>query len=82
MLPRRGAAQTAGCGRTAHPGETVPFPKPFAGYNLTHFLSLPATYNNSAPAPLLLFFHGWGAGAGSCGPLCDAVAPKAGFVVL
>ena len=79
------AAQTAGCGRARHPGvpgATVDFNQTFARQVLTHKLTLPHDYSPQIPSPLLLFFHGWGATSSSCGSLCDADAPAAGFIAL
>jgi hypothetical protein len=53
-----------------------------AGQALTHRLTLPAAYQPATPSALLLFFHGWGASPTTCGALCDAEAPAAGFVAL
>ena len=78
-------AQSPGCGAAQHPGvagRTVDYERPYAGQALMHRLTLPAAYQPATPSALLLFFHGWGASATTCGALCDAEAPAAGFVAL
>ena len=78
-------AQTPGCGNARHPGtagRTVRYNRTFEGMVLTHTLTLPQSYNTSVPSAMLLFFHGWGADATSCGALCDKDAPEAGFITL
>ena len=78
-------SQTTGCGKAEHPGapgRTVGYNRTFAGQVLTHELTLPLTYSPLTPSALLLFFHGWGATATTCGSLCDADAPTAGFIAL
>ena len=84
-LAPRAVSQSPGCGSAQHPGTpgaTTEYRRSYAGQALTHYLSLPAAYSPSVPVPLLFFFHGWGAGASSCGSLCEQDAPAAGFAVI
>jgi len=48
----------------------------------THRLHLPDDYNDDAPPPLMMYFHGWGGNHDSCGDTCSVTALEKGFVVV
>ena len=73
-------AQTSGCGSTGWAaGSTTVVEQAFDGASYAHTATLPAGYDAAAPAPLLLYFHGWGSDGAACGRLCGD-ASAAGYV--
>ena len=68
------------------PGETTNFKTELPDtQDRKHSLTLPTNYDHGstiAPAPLLLYFHGWGGTHKSCSSLCRNDAPEKGFVTV
>ena len=61
-LPRPGSA---GCGSSEYaPGQTVNLRLESGGWNREFQMHVPAGYDEDAPTPVVLYFHGWG-GSGS-----------------
>ena len=61
-LPRPGGA---GCGSSEYaPGQTVNLRLESGGWNREFQMHVPAGYDEDAPTPVVLYFHGWG-GSGS-----------------
>ena len=73
-------AQTSGCGSTGWAaGTTTTIDHAFDGASYAHTVQLPPGYDAAAPAPLLLYFHGWGSDGSECSGVCDDAA-DAGYV--
>jgi len=63
-------------------GQTIDLTRSHEGQSVTHKLSMPPDYDNSRPAPLILFFHGWTQDSSYCGDICSSFAPQHGFITL
>ena len=80
LLASSARAQSSGCGSSAwaaNSEETISFE--YDGTSYSHIVQTPSSYDPSVPAPLLLYFHGWGGSSTSCYNTCDD-ANDAGFV--
>jgi len=98
LLPRNGnskpIAPSPGCfknknegiGAGIGPGETTVIKIKLPDtQRRTHSLTLPTDYKQkmkSDPAPLLMYFHGWGGNHNECGTRCTTDAAEKGFVSL
>ena len=51
----------------------------FLGTDYSHKYSYPSQVNG--PVPLLMYFHGWGGGSGSCGSTCTS-ADERGYATI
>ena len=74
-------AQTSGCGSNAwSAGATTTVDFAFDGTTYEHTVRTPAGYDPAVPAPLLLYFHGWGGSGSDCSDYCEAAAEDHGFI--
>lgn len=74
-------AQTPGCGPSSSWSagwNRVDYT--FNGTSYRHTLRIPSNYDSSTPAPLLLYFHGWGANGSQCSDYCELAADDYGFI--
>ena len=67
-----GGSAAAGCSSTSGyvAGASWSVDLGYDGGTYTHNIGLPSNYNASTPTPLVMFFHGWGGSANSCGNFC------------
>ena len=49
---------------------------PFDGGSYEHAYTYPDTASSDNPAPLILFFHGWGGDSTECGSTCDRATER------
>jgi hypothetical protein len=54
---------------------------PFDGSSYTHAYTYPDSASEDNPAPLIMFFHGWGGSSSDCGNSC-ATAAKRGYATI
>jgi poly(3-hydroxybutyrate) depolymerase len=54
---------------------------PFDGGSYTHAYTYPDSASEDNPAPLILFFHGWGGSSSDCGNSCNT-ATKRGYATI
>jgi len=86
VRPSSGCASTSdtGLGSGLTPGESTDFERTVPDtQKRTHRLTIPTNYgmaDETAPSPLILYFHGWGGSHKSCGTKCESDAADRGFV--
>ena len=70
-----------GCSPTFSPPNPASWDEPitFLGTDYSHKYSYPS--QASDPVPLLMYFHGWGGGSGSCGSTCTS-ADERGYATI
>ena len=88
-LPGAMGSPSGGCSAPTSPapapGSTFSLVEEFGGVEYSHLVTVPPEYGiegEPQPTSLIMYFHGWGAGARSCGDFCEAVAPSAGFMTV